>query len=71
MNIQEHAELALLNVEYSKADCDVMLMLATNMQSLRHLSNVGDQLMAAKLSLLYVLSELENPATLHPTATPN
>jgi hypothetical protein len=55
MTVHEHAEIALLDIEYASAECDVLMKAETDPISSKQLSRVGVQLAIAKRSLLYVL----------------
>ena len=59
MNIHQHAELALINVEYAAADCDQILASGTDLPAIStRLSLVSGRLAAARQSLQYVVDEL-------------
>ena len=60
MNIHDHAELALLNVEYAAADCNFLLKASREAESLKQLGAVGRDLAVAKKSLESVVDELES-----------
>ena len=61
MNAHEHAELALLNVEYAAADFNLMIGLRTGRFSSGQVACVESQLALVKISLQVILDVLESP----------